>query len=121
MTLLTVQNASLWFGEREIMSEVNFSVTDKSHIALIGVNGSGKTTLFRMITGEYQTDAGEVIKGRNTRIGYMEQMTLDGDRSVYEEALEIFRPLMELEMQLEQMHIDVEQSGQCTYRATARA
>ncbi|MBE6754713.1 MAG: ABC-F family ATP-binding cassette domain-containing protein, partial [Ruminococcaceae bacterium] len=96
MTLLTVQNASLWFGEREIMSEVNFSVTDKSHIALIGVNGSGKTTLFKLITGEYQTDAGEVVTGKLTTIGYMEQITLDGDRSVYEETLEIFRPLMDM-------------------------
>jgi len=111
MTLLTVQNASLWFGEREIMSEVNFSVTDKSHIALIGVNGSGKTTLFKLITGEYQTDAGEVVTGKLTTIGYMEQITLDGDRSVYEETLEIFRPLMDMEDELEAIHDEVERSG----------
>lgn len=111
MTYLTVQNASLWFGERMIMSDVNFSVTDRSRVALIGVNGSGKTSLFRLITGEHQTDEGEVITGRFTKIGYMEQMTVDGERSVYEEALEIFRPLMDMEQKLEEIHIAVEASS----------
>lgn len=111
MALLTLQNLSLWFGEREIMSGVNFSVDEKAHVALIGVNGSGKTSLFKMITGELQPDEGEIVTSRNTTIGYMEQMTLRGNLSVYDEALTVFAPLMEMEARLEQLHDEVERSG----------
>jgi len=111
MTLLTVQNASLWFGEREIMSGVNFSVEEKSRLALIGVNGSGKTSLFKMITGELSPDEGSIVTSRATTIGYMEQMTLRGNLSVYDEALTVFAPLMEMELQLERLHDEVERSG----------
>ncbi len=111
MALLTVQNVSLWFGEREIMGGVNFSVDEKAHVALIGVNGSGKTSLFKMITGELQPDEGEIITSRNTTIGYMEQMTLRGNLSVYDEALTVFAPLMEMEERLELLHDEVERSG----------
>ncbi len=111
MALLTVQNVSLWFGEREIMGGVNFSVEERSRVALIGVNGCGKTSLFKMITGELQPDEGDIVTSRNTTIGYMEQMTLRGNLSVYDEALTVFAPLMKLEAQLELLHDEVERSG----------
>jgi len=111
MSLLTLQNVSLWFGEREIMGEVNFSVEEKARVALIGVNGSGKTSLFKMITGELQPDSGDIVTSRNTTIGYMEQMTLRGNLSVYDETLTVFAPLMEMETRLEQLHDEVERSG----------
>ncbi len=108
MAQLTVQNASLWFGEREIMSNVNFSVEDRSKIALIGVNGSGKTSLFKMITGEYLPDSGSIVTSKLTRIGYMEQLTMRGDRTVYEEALAVFEPIMALERQLDEVNARLE-------------
>ncbi len=111
MALLTAQNVSLWFGEREIMSGVNFSVEEKARMALIGVNGCGKTSLFKMITGELTPDEGEIVTSRNTTIGYMEQMTLRGSLTVYDEALTVFAPLMEMEIQLERLHDEVERSG----------
>lgn len=108
MAQLTVQNASLWFGEREIMSDVNFTVEDRSKIALIGVNGSGKTSLFKMITGEYLPDSGSIITSRLTKIGYMEQLTVRGSRTVYEETLSVFEPIMALERQLEEINLQLE-------------
>jgi len=111
MAQLTVQNASLWFGEREIMSNVSFSVEDRSKIALIGVNGSGKTSLFKLITGEYSPDEGSIVTSRLTKIGYMEQLTVNGCKTVYEEALSVFAPIMQLEQQLEELNTMLESSS----------
>lgn len=110
MAQLTVQNAALWFGEREIMSNVSFTVEDRSHIALIGVNGCGKTSLFKLITGEYTPDEGTVVTSKLTKIGYMEQFTEVGSRTVYSEALSVFEPIMKLESQLEEVNALLEKS-----------
>jgi len=110
MAQLTVQNVSLWFGEREIMSDVSFTVDDHSKIALIGVNGSGKTSLFKLITGEYVPDDGTIVTSRLTKIGYMEQLAVNGNRSVYDETLSVFEHIMELERQLEEINLALEKT-----------
>jgi len=46
---------------RVLLNDVSFRVGEGSKVALIGPNGSGKTTLFRMIAGDLQPDAGQII------------------------------------------------------------
>ncbi|MBE6764399.1 MAG: ABC-F family ATP-binding cassette domain-containing protein [Ruminococcaceae bacterium] len=104
MALLTANNVGLWFGEREIMSGVSFSVPEKGRIGLVGVNGCGKTSLFKMITGELQTDEGEIVRSRFTTIGYMEQITLDGSRTMYDEVLTVFSHLEEMEQEISRIN-----------------
>ncbi len=92
------------------MRDVTFTITDRSRAALIGVNGCGKTTLFKLITGEYTPETGEVVTSKLTKIGYMEQMTIRDGGTVYEETLSVFQPLMDIEQQLEQLHQAIEQT-----------
>lgn len=108
MALLTANNVGLWFGEREIMSGVNFSVPEKGRLGLVGVNGCGKTSLFKMITGELQTDEGEIIRSRFTSIGYMEQITLNGSRTMYEEVLTVFSHLEDMEREISEINKKLE-------------
>jgi ABC-type multidrug transport system ATPase subunit len=56
---------------RVLLNDVSFRVGDGSKVALIGPNGSGKTTLFRMIAGDLQPDAGQIII--NGGLGVMRQ------------------------------------------------
>lgn len=111
MAVLSVQDVGHWFGERQLMTGVTFSVEERSRIGLVGVNGCGKTTLFRLITGELNPDEGSITKGRFTKIGYMEQMTLSAEKSVYDETMTVFEPLIRLEDELNEVNRLVEESG----------
>lgn len=108
MALLTSSNVGLWFGEREIMSGVTFSIPEKGRVGLVGVNGCGKSSLFKMITGELPTDEGDIVRSRLTTIGYMEQIILDGSRTLYEEALSVFSHLEDMERELNEINKKLE-------------
>ena len=71
--MLTVSNLSKSYGERNLFSDLSFSVTAKTRIALIGPNGCGKTTLLDILSGEAIPDTGKIIPKRNTTIGYLKQ------------------------------------------------
>ena len=70
---LSVQNVSLSFGADEILKDVSFALNDGDKVGIIGVNGAGKTSLFRVITGEYTPDAGDVFLQKGHTIGALEQ------------------------------------------------
>ena len=48
------------FGGLRAVSDVSFTVPDKSIFGLIGPNGAGKTTVFNLITGVYKHDTGSI-------------------------------------------------------------
>ncbi len=109
MPVLNVQNAAVSFADREIFHDVNFSVEKNDKIGLIGANGCGKTTLFNLITGALEPTDGKVIMSSGLRLGYVEQHACIGSpRTVYEELLTVFAPLMEMERELEEIHRKVE-------------
>ncbi|MDD2492325.1 MAG: ATP-binding cassette domain-containing protein [Bacilli bacterium] len=52
--------------EKYILKNINFKITDKQKISLIGLNGSGKTTLIKLICRFYEIEEGEIlINGQN--------------------------------------------------------
>lgn len=106
MIILQGKDISVHFGERLLFSNVNFAVDENDKIGLAGVNGAGKTTLFKMLAGyEPEDHEGEIVKQSGLTIGFMEQHVLrNDDISVYDEALSVFRPLMEIEKSLEELH-----------------
>ncbi|HEU5170269.1 MAG TPA: energy-dependent translational throttle protein EttA [Gemmatimonadales bacterium] len=75
------------FGDRLLFEHLDFSLPRGGIVGVIGPNGAGKTTLFRMITGEEQPDAGELIVGRTVQPAYVDQSrdSLQGDHTVYQE------------------------------------
>lgn len=87
-----------------ILDDVTFHIEEKEKIALIGMNGSGKTTLFRIISNDLEPDSGEVIKSKNCTIGYLPQhVSIESDKTVYEELLTVFDHLREMEKELSRM------------------
>lgn len=102
MAVVSVQNLKVDFGGKVLFENVSFDVNPGEFVGLIGANGTGKTTLFKVITGEVDPTEGGAFVGRNVKVGYLEQHACHGSvRTVYDEALSIFEPLMQMEAELE--------------------
>src|SRR5580765_7145434 len=79
MSLLEVQHLKKYFATQKAVDDISFSVNKGSIFGLLGPNGAGKTTLFRMITGIFYPDEGQIqFDGRKfdpindvVNIGYM--------------------------------------------------
>jgi len=85
--VVVAKGVSKGFGDRLLFENLNFSLPRGGIVGIIGPNGAGKTTLFRMIVGQEQPDAGELVVGKTVKVGYVDQSreSLDGTKSVYEE------------------------------------
>ena len=66
--VLDLRGVTKTFGGLRAVSDVTFSVPERSIFGLIGPNGAGKTTLFNLITGVYKADTGS-IRFRTTDLG----------------------------------------------------
>lgn len=81
MPLLTVQNISKNYGERNVLDDVSFRVNKGDKIAFIGDNGAGKSTLFKIIRGVITPDGGDVFLHGKTIAGYLSQRIEEQDLS----------------------------------------
>ena len=84
--VLDVEDASVAFGDRQVLDHVTWRLGPGDRLALVGVNGSGKTTLVRLLAGEREPDSGTVRRGSTVRLAHLTQDVgeLDGDLRVIE-------------------------------------
>lgn len=80
--VLSLRNASLGFGGRELWGGLDLEVEPGEFLAVLGPNGTGKTSLLKAILGQEQLTAGSIeFLGEPThrgdrRIGYIPQQKL---------------------------------------------
>ena len=121
MAVLNVYNLRMTFADSELFAGVTFGVEAGEHIGFVGANGTGKTTLFRILTGELQPTDGTVARGTDVTLGYMEQHACAASvRTVYDELLSVFQPLMEMETALEVLTREMERGGEGLDQKIAR-
>lgn len=60
MNLLETTKLIKTYGDRRVVDEVSFVLTQEEIVGLLGRNGAGKTTTFRMILGMITPDSGAV-------------------------------------------------------------
>jgi branched-chain amino acid transport system ATP-binding protein len=64
--VLDAQHVTKQFGGLTAVSDVTFSVPERSIVSIIGPNGAGKTTFFNMLTGYYKPTTGKIeLEDRN--------------------------------------------------------
>src|SRR5437870_6387961 len=104
MSILVVNEIEKSFGGDTILDGVGFRLGWGQKMGLVGRNGSGKTTLLRILTGQMEPDRGRVSYARGIRFGYLrqEQMVEHG-WTVYQEAEDAFRPVLEMEARLQEL------------------
>ena len=59
--ILDVKQLSHFFGEKEALTNLNFSIENNSIVSVLGPSGCGKTTLIRLIAGLEQIQKGEIF------------------------------------------------------------
>ena len=104
MSVLTAQNLTFGFLDGVLFKGAAFKVEETDRVGLIGANGCGKTSLFRLITGKYSPSEGGIVRGKDVRVGYMEQyLECDDNQTLYTEALTVFNDVIEMEAELEKI------------------
>ena len=92
------------FGAAPIFSKVNFSIENNARIGLVGPNGAGKTTLLKIMTGRQEASQGEFTVNKGIELGYIAQEhDFDEEKSIWEEMLPVFQPLIDQGQQLEKL------------------
>lgn len=70
--MISGKNLTKKFDDRILFSNVDFKLSGKKKIGLVGRNGCGKSTLFKMIMGEEDITSGSISKV-GEKIGYIPQ------------------------------------------------
>ncbi|WP_288623504.1 ABC transporter ATP-binding protein [uncultured Streptococcus sp.] len=60
MTMLKVDNLSVYYGVIQAVKDVSFEVNEGEVVTLIGANGAGKTSILRTISGLVRPGAGKI-------------------------------------------------------------
>ncbi len=80
--LLKLDHATLGYGDKPVLTDVDWTVLAGARIGLLGPNGAGKSTLLRAIAGELEPTSGARLTAQGLSIGYfaqhqVEQLRLD--------------------------------------------
>lgn len=113
MNLITLEQVSKQFSERQLLDGVDLLINVGDRIGLIGINGSGKTTLLRIIAGLEPPDAGTVTVWGGVRIQYLSQEPkLDENQTVLDCVLDGEAPQLRLLSQYRQASVHLQQTPQ---------
>jgi ATP-binding cassette subfamily F protein 3 len=70
---LVLEDVSTGYGEKTVLSDVNFSLRSEGRYGLLGMNGAGKSTLIKTIAGVLPVKSGSAIFNKGLQIGYFAQ------------------------------------------------
>jgi ATP-binding cassette subfamily F protein 3 len=107
--MLRLEHISKIYPTGEVLKDVNWEVKPGDRIGLVGVNGAGKSTQLKIITGEIEPTAGEIIRPASLHIGYLTQeFEVDPSRTVKEEFWRAFGEANDVHEALSEVHRKME-------------
>ncbi|MEG3966779.1 MULTISPECIES: ABC-F family ATP-binding cassette domain-containing protein [unclassified Microcoleus] len=110
--MLRLEHISKIYPTGVVLKDVTWEVKPGDRIGLVGVNGAGKSTQLKIIAGEIEPTAGEVIRPASLHIAYLSQeFEVDPTRTVREEFWRAFSEANEVHESLMQVHRDLENSS----------
>jgi ATP-binding cassette subfamily F protein uup len=80
--LLATRGLAKSLGGRELFRGVDLTLAPGTKLGLLGPNGSGKSTLIRILAGQLEPDAGEVVRADGLRTILFDQNRRQLDTSV---------------------------------------
>jgi ATPase subunit of ABC transporter with duplicated ATPase domains len=71
--MISTQNLTLQYGKRILFKDVNIKFTPGNCYGLIGANGTGKSTFLKVLSGEIDPSAGDVVITPGERLAVLKQ------------------------------------------------
>lgn len=110
--MLRLEHINKIYPTGEVLKDVNWEVKSGDRIGLVGVNGAGKSTQLKIIAGEIEPTAGEVIRPASLHIAYLTQeFEVDPTRTVKEEFWRAFGEANQVHESLTRVHHDMESAN----------
>ncbi|SDB81760.1 ATP-binding cassette, subfamily F, uup [Pelagirhabdus alkalitolerans] len=95
MEILSVEQLSKAYGDKELFNSISFSIEKQERIGLVGVNGTGKSTFLKVIAGVEDRDLGTINHAKDFSVAYLNQEPeLIEDSTVLNEVFEGDAPIM---------------------------
>ena len=100
--MIQLSSAGKRFGHKLLFEDLNWLITPKDRIGLVGANGTGKSTLLKVIGNMESLDYGTMNRAKGINAGYLPQdgLSLSG-RTVFQECMSVFESLREMEREME--------------------
>ncbi|BAY88421.1 ABC transporter ATP-binding protein [Microchaete diplosiphon NIES-3275] len=107
--MLRLEHISKIYPTGEVLKDINWEVKPGDRIGLVGVNGAGKSTQLKIISGEMEPTAGEIIRPASLHIAYLNQeFEVDPGRTVREEFWTVFKEANQVQLSIAQVTRDME-------------
>ncbi|WP_296930365.1 ABC-F family ATPase [uncultured Marinobacter sp.] len=87
--MISTANITMQFGAKPLFENVSAKFGNGNRYGLIGANGCGKSTLMKILGGDLEPSAGQVMLEPNTRLGKLRQ-----DQFAYEDCTVIDTVIM---------------------------
>ncbi len=75
--LLKLEKASIAYGKKTVLSQLDLVIASKDRIGILGPNGAGKSSLIKLLAGELSAAQGEREASPGLKIGYFAQHQVD--------------------------------------------
>jgi ABC transport system ATP-binding/permease protein len=97
MKMITIENVTKTYGEKELFKGISFTIGERERIGLIGVNGTGKSSLLKIVAGIDQPDSGDIIFAKDYKISFLSQQPeMERGRNVLDQVFSGEAPILKL-------------------------
>ncbi len=102
--MIQLAEAGKRFGPKVLFQALEWLITPRDRVGLVGANGTGKTTLLKILGGMEGLDYGSITRQRGANCGYLPQdgLSLSG-KSVFGECMAVFSNIHQMQNELEEL------------------
>lgn len=86
--MLTINDLTYRIAGRTLLEKVSVSIGAGHRVGLVGPNGTGKSTLFKLISGELQSDGGDISLIKGATMGMVRQDLPDDNTPIIDVVLD---------------------------------